>query len=145
MKVKILVPIEVDALIMNVSANVRFTEDAEINVNGSWVNDDADNPQMPCLVQKKGGWDWKPVISLETGKIINWKLGVEARLYYKVCDEFRCSICNNTDVLLEYDGYVPDFFGITEENYGDYIYIDIDENGHIKNWRFTQDEFELLK
>lgn len=145
MKVKVLLPIEVDALVMNVCANVRFVEDAEINVNGSWDWDDANNPQMPCLERKKNGWDWKPLICLESGKILNWTLGVEARLSYKVCDEFSCTIENNTSVVHRYEGYVPDFFGITDENYGDYIYIDIDENGHIKNWRFTENEFEQLK
>lgn len=145
MKLKVTKQIDVDALIMNVCANVRYTEDAEINCNGEWVEDDAENPKMPCLIKKNGGWDWKPVISLDTGKILNWRAGVEAKLYYKVCDEFSCSIVNNDEILREYEGYVPDCFGIVEENYGDYIYIDIDETGHIKNWKFTQDDFDSLE
>ena len=33
---------------------------------------------------------------------------------------------------------------IDEDGYGDYIYLTIDENGHIANWRFDHRHMEEL-
>ena len=45
------------------------------------------------------------------------------------------------------DGYVPDTLCPKEKGYGDYIVMDIDENGMIEDWDFDIDDFtknELL-
>ena len=55
---------------------------------------------------------------------------------YKVCDGFSCSFTDNSGVsILDLDdGYVPSFMCIGQEPDGDYIVMDIDENGYIKDW-----------
>jgi hypothetical protein len=46
--------------------------------------------------------------------------------------------------LLEYEGYVPGFMAIDDSGYGDYIYMTIDADGKILNWRFTKDDYNGL-
>ena len=38
------------------------------------------------------------------------------------------------DVIESYDGYVPKVMCPVDEGYGDYIIMDIDENGFIQDW-----------
>jgi hypothetical protein len=52
----------------------------------------------------------------------------------KVSDGFNAVINQKNGTILEYSGYVPDFF--PEEHYGDYVELDIDLNtGKIVNWK----------
>ena len=82
-------------------------------------------------------WYWCPIIDLATGRIINWKQGVRASISYKVVDEFSCEIKDSDNaVVASYEGYVPSFMAITDEGYGDYIYLDIDENQIIQDVKF---------
>ena len=63
-----------------------------------------------------------------------------------VCISAKCSDLCLTElkdakgsVVLEHDGYVPNFF--PEEHYGDYVQLDIDmDTGKITNWKPTQKE-----
>ena len=113
-----------------------------------WGEDDANQPKMPCMSYvdcKYEGWYWCPVIDLATGRIINWKQGVRASISYKVCDEFECEVKDSDNAIVaSYNGYVLDFMAITDEGYGDYIYLDIDENGMIENWSFDEYDFKKL-
>lgn len=129
-----------EKLIIKVYAHVRYWEDSK--VNGEY--DDPDNPQMPCVV---GDSDddkyWAPKIEAETGLILNWTPGVEASTHYKVCDECELTFTKGDSVVSETDGYVPDFLCPKEEGYGDYIIMDIDSNGYIKDWDKVKDKIEL--
>lgn len=124
-----------------VDAGVRYWEDSEIN----GIRDNNIPPAMPCTERAKrlatnifsDHYRWKPIIDVETGIIINWKKGVTASVHYKVCDDCMIAykkgdelLCNNDDYL-----YVPPFLSPKEEGYGDYIIMDIDENGQISNWK----------
>lgn len=124
--------------ILKVNAGVRYWEDADIN--GIPDIEDADEqyaPKMPCSKFIDGEWRWCPEIDASTGKILNWEQGVTADVHYKVCDECEIDyvdedgnlICNN-------DGYYycPRFLCPKENGYGDYIIMDIDENGQILDW-----------
>lgn len=101
-------------------------------------------PLIPCAVQLfkeptnviySDHWRWQPIINIEKGQITNWQQGVRASVYYKVCDGFDCLFVGlNDEVIAEYEGYVPSFMCPKEDGYGDYIIMDIDENGYIKNW-----------
>ena len=102
-------------------------------------------PIMPCATQIKvkpnsciysDHWRWRPIINIETGRILNWMQGNTASVHYKVCDGFSCSFTDNSGVsILDLDdGYVPSFMCIGQEPDGDYIVMDIDENGYIKDW-----------
>ena len=88
---------------------------------------------------------WTPTIDLENGVIINWPKGVKVHVFYKVCDDFECTVYDEYDnEVLHYEGYVPDFMAIEEEGYGDYIDMIIDENGCIKDWDITSSDIQPL-
>lgn len=150
MKVIVNRPVEIDIKTLFVKAHVRYPEDSMIQEgpDDEWAEDDADQPKMPCMEYidcRYKGWYWRPVIDLETGRIINWKQGVRASISYKVCDEFECEVKDsNNAIVASYNGYVLNFMAITDEGYGDYIYLDIDENGMIEDWSFTDRDFKEI-
>lgn len=117
-------------VVVHVRAFVRYWEDA--TVNGK--QDDALNPQMPCVVVGLDDTCWVPKIEVKSGLILNWEPGTEASIHYKVCDECELTIMKGNTVLYDGDGYVPDFLCPKSEGYGDYIIMDIDSDGFIKNW-----------
>ena len=98
---------------------------------------------MPCAVKIKdkptdnihsNHYKWMPLIDVETGKIINWVEGTTARVHYKVCDEGIYRLLDaDKNIIVEVESYVPSFLG--ED--GDYIIMNIDEHGVIKNFVFN--------
>lgn len=137
MKIKIKVEKEVEVKTLQVKAEVRYWEDAE--VNGKPDTEIGQN--IPC----KDGQNWCPEIDIETGKILNWELGKTANVHYKVADECGWDLKdeNGVVVLSVEDGYVPDVLAPKEAGYGDYIIMDIDENGVIADWDFDITDFQL--
>jgi hypothetical protein len=126
----------VDVKSLQVDAHVRYWENSTIN-----GVDDEDGSLIPC----KSGEAWRPLIEIETGKILNWEQGKKAEIHFKVCD--RCCWylldANNRVVLKENEGdYVPETLSPKGRGYGDYIIMDIDENGMIDNWLFDIDDFK---
>lgn len=113
---------------------VHYPEDSEINGEP----DSETDPQMPCMTGTDGEWFWKPIINVENGQITNWTAGTTAEISYKVCDACGLKIYRNGNKVLEYEGYVPDFLYPRESGYGDYVYMDIDEHGIIKDWDNTK-------
>jgi hypothetical protein len=136
MKITIKVTTEVEVKYLQVKAEVRYWEDSEIN--GETDTENGDN--VPC----KNGDLWTPEIEIETGKILNWKQGVEAKIYYKICDCCGWELKNEKgDVVLSAeDGYVPSTLCPKESGYGDYIIMDIDKNGVIADWNFEESDFQ---
>lgn len=132
-----------------VDAGVRYWEDSEINGirdNNLYDSRGTKPPAMPCAERVKpepttnifsDHYRWKPIIDVETGIIINWKKGVTASVHYKVCDDCIITYKNGDEVLCNNDDYwyVPPFLSPKEEGYGDYIIMDIDDNGQINNWK----------
>ena len=135
MKVKVKREVVMDATTIFVNSYVRYWEDADVNGQP----DNADFPKMPCAVKSdSGSYYWQPTIDIETGQILNWQQGVTANVHYKVCGEFACKVAERragiTILIKDYEGYVPNFMCPKEEPDGDYIVMDIDENGYIKDW-----------
>jgi hypothetical protein len=135
MKVKIKKLVDVDVKTLVVKAEVRYWEDSEINGESDTENGD----NIPC----KNGDIWNPKIDIETGIITNWEQGKTADIHYKVCDlcGFEIEDVNGNVIHKEKDGYVPKTLSPKSEGYGDYIIMDIDENGKIANWNFDIDDF----
>ena len=155
MKITILKPVEFEAKFLKVRAGVRYPEDSEfIEVENdrkvNYINDDEENPKMPFMEVENDKYGhkkfyWTPIIDLENGIIINWPKGVKVHAYYKVCDDFECTVYDEYDnEVLHYEGYVPDFMAIEEEGYGDYIDMIIDENGCIQDWNITSSDIQSL-
>jgi hypothetical protein len=137
MKVTINRPVEVDVIMMLVNAVVRHPENAYTRAAGTsqWIEENPDEPSMPYLYKDGDKYYWRPVIDLDKGQILNWPKDKEAKLCYKVVDEFYCVLNDsNGNSVSEYNDYVPRCMQLDEEGYGDYIYITIDSEGYIKNW-----------
>ncbi len=139
----------------NFDKTLYFTIIAPIRYNDFWesatVNgvEDVDGKLIPCRYENF----WIPTINVRTGRIINWEQGKEAKINYKVIDAAQYilhtflgrkfpSINNefqykNSSVMAVYGlqgAYVPDWFDLNGDGYGDYIQLTIDKNGYIKNW-----------
>lgn len=139
MKLIINKPTQFEAIYLKVDAGVRYWEDTEVN----GVSDIENPPTIPCaeFIGDKNhiligqNYRWRPLIDIETGKIINWENGFNADVHYKVCDDFQCDILDkDMNVIKSYDGYVPEVMCPKDNGYGDYIIMDIDENGFIQGW-----------
>ena len=89
------------------------------------------NVDLPCLIREL----WCPLIDIPTGIITNWIIGVKAKIYTKVRDEGVYTILSEDKYKLkELVGYVPEIMCPGGQGYGDYIIMNIDENGKIENW-----------
>jgi hypothetical protein len=142
-------PVKVNASTLKVRARVRYPEDSYVYDGMIFIEDDNEKPFMPCMetVEQNGRklFAWCPEIDVKTGVIRNWRKGYKAEVNYKVCDEFQCEILDaDGNKVLEYEGYVPKFMDIDETGFGDYIYLTVDENGHIQNWTFNHRHMEEL-
>ena len=155
MKINIIKPVEFEAKFLKVRAGVRYPEDSEfIKVENdrkvNYISDDEENPKMPFMEVEYDKYGhkkfcWTPTIDLENGVIINWPKGVKVHVFYKVCDDFECTVYDEYyNEVLHYEGYVPDFMAIEEEGYGDYIDMIIDENGCIQKWNITSSDIQPL-
>lgn len=134
MKIKLKIEQEVDLKELHVSAGVRYWEDSTVNGIEDELGD-----LIPCRV----GNLWKPIIDIETGIITNWKQGVKAEIHYKVCDDGIYTVKDTWGAdVLERDGYVPDTMSPGGSGYGDYIIMNVDENGKIDGWEFDIDDFK---
>lgn len=124
--------IEYDLKYLKIDARVRFWEDAE--VNGSRDTSTGDN--IPC----KESESWKPIIDVENGKIMNWTEGIEAKVFYKVCDDadYKLLTENKKEIQSYTSSYVPPFLDIDAKGYGDYIRLTISEEGYISNWNMPK-------
>lgn len=81
---------------------------------------------------------WNLKIDIDTGKVIDWPDGTTIDVHYKVCDAGSYYLLDeNDDVIVSKEQvYVPSFIG----EYGDYLIIDINEKGFIKNWKLSENE-----
>lgn len=114
---------------IEVSAEVRYWEDAEIN----GVKD-----TQGTLTPFRKGDNWCPVIRLADGVLMDWPAGVEAFFHFKVCDAGEYWLLDgNRQRVAKWGGcYVPDEFLCPASNgYGDYIIMQVDTEGGINKWR----------
>lgn len=147
---------------VKVIAGVRYWVDCKYSTdNGvTWIEqDDTEEDDLtvrellPCVeyFEKERGWYWCLNIDYDTGKIENWKNGFIVKAFFKVCDDGKYQIIDNTDnIIFDSDvdsrsSYVPSFLEIDSSNYGDNIYITIDSEGVIKDWDVAKDRIlELI-
>ena len=95
--------------------------------------------EIPCIHEVSGEYQWKPTIDVDTGVITNWIPGVKCSVYAKVVDQCMVTLHDGARTWkTPREEYVPDFMCPKSEGYGDYIIMDIDENGTIANWNPKQ-------
>lgn len=139
MKITINKPTDFEAKFLKVDAGVRYWEDAEVN----GISDNENPPTIPCAefvgdnncILIGQNYRWRPLIDIENGQIVNWKQGTTANVHYKVCDDFSCELLDaGENTIISYNDYVPSVMCPADEGFGDYIIMNIDENGFIQDW-----------
>lgn len=140
---------------VKVQAGVRYWVDCKYSTdNGvTWIEqDDTDENDLlvrkviPCVefLDEEQDWYWCLVIDYDTGRIENWKNGFLVKAFFKVCDDGKYQIIDDTDNIIwdsdidSRSSYVPAFLEIDSSNYGDNIYITIDGDGTIKDWQIAK-------
>lgn len=128
------VPAKVVAHFLQADCGVRYWEDAEVN-----GVDDEDGKLIPFRV----GDGWRPLIELDTGRIIDWPAGTTARVHYKVCDAGIYTLLDaDRNELRKIEGYVPAMLSPGGSGFGDYVIMDIAQDGVIANWKVDLSYFE---
>lgn len=141
MKIKIVKEVEVEACLIDVDAHIRYLEDISFEHDNDWCDCNADDSECPCIE----GHQWRPIININTGRIINWDAPIKCHVFANVCDEFKCKIKGlNGEDIITYEGYVPSFMAIEDNGYGDYIDMIVEEDGTIKDWHFSQNHINEL-
>jgi len=131
MKVKLKIEKEFEVKYLKAQVGARYWEDSDVN----GVEDTENGDNIPCKIGDK----WIVQIDLETGQIINWPNGTTASIHYKSCDDNIFSLLDeDNNVITQRDGYVIDLMSPKEEGFGDYVIMDINENGIITNWKCTE-------
>lgn len=128
MEIELQTTIKVDVKFLEVSAGVRYWDDA--SVNGV---EDTDGTLIPLRAED----NWSPIIDLATGAVQNWPSGVTANIHYKVCDagDYWLQDADGKRVAKWTGDYVPDRFLCQQgEGFGDYIVMKIDADGKIEDW-----------
>lgn len=145
MKAILKVEKEFEIKFLQVDAHVRYWNDAEVN-----GEDDVDiyecpdeSPKMPFAVNVNDDWRWQITIDVDKGMIVGWPKGTTARVHYKVCDEGVYTLmAKDHNIVERVESYVPNCLAPGDFGYGDYIILDIDENGKIEDFKFTQADVE---
>lgn len=134
--VEVLTRSKVAVIYLEAHCGVRYWEDGIVN-----GEEDADGSRIPC----RQGDDWAPLIDLASGRIMNWTAGTVADVHYKVCDDgmYRLLDGDHNEVK-RLTGYVPAIMcpGDDDHGFGDYVVMEIDAEGKIKDWVVDLTAFE---
>jgi hypothetical protein len=123
---------------IKVNAHVRHWKSADVN-----GIEDVDGALIPFREYDM----WNILIDNKTGIIKNWPKNKTANVHYKICDAGNYYFIDenfNELYSLEND-YVPRFLSPKENNFGDYIILDIDNNGKIEDWKVINELPEGFK
>lgn len=135
MKTTVKIEKEAELKTLNVHAGVRYWEDATVN-----GEEDTEGNLIPCRTADM----WFPIIDIDNGIITNWEKGKTAKIHYKVCDQCGWELLDKDGAIILFaeDGYVPSTLSPAENGYGDYIIMNVDENGKIDRWSFDIEDFK---
>lgn len=120
---------ELKSTYIQVCAEVRYWEDAEVNGAEDTKGD---------LIPFRLGNNWCPVIRMADGQVMDWPAGTVADVHYKVCDAGEYWLLNDERKrVAKWAGfYVPsEFLCHGDEGYGDYIILKIGADGLIAKWQ----------
>lgn len=108
-------PVEIEIMFVQVSLPVRYEEEDITN-------------DFPL----RNGEMWNATIEIDTGRILEWPQGVKGELNMKVTDAgVYVLLDKDKQEIARREDYVPD---IIPGRYGDYVELDINEEGIITNW-----------
>ncbi len=154
MKAKVKITKEVEVRYLKVDAGVRYWQDSEVNGESDidlFETKGEGTPRMPFAVKVKDKptdnicsdhYRWQPTIDVDRGCIVGWPEGTTAHVHYKVCDDGVYTLLDPLkNVIATVEDYVPDCLG----EWGDYIVMDIGEDGSISGFSFgEEDVLELI-
>ena len=136
-----------DVRYLRIDVGPRYWEDASIKFEDKWEDDidyneqkKGEKPKMPFAVfckeraerNKSESYRWQITIDLKYAQVLDWPQGVEARVFYKVCDDGTYYLLDaDKNVLKEVDCYVPDMLSYIDNGFGDYIDMKIDGDGNL--------------
>lgn len=130
-----------DVKFIYIDVGPRYWEDSSIKEDDKYVDDisyeeqkKGVKPRMPfaTFVGDDNEYRWRLTIDIDNLKILDWPKGVEARVFYKVCDDGSYYLLDkNKECLMEKNCYVPEILSYIENGYGDYIDMYIDKNGYL--------------
>ena len=137
-----------DVKYLRIDVGPRYWEDASIKFEDKWEDDieydeqeKGEKPKMPFAVKDESKtytkYRWQITIDLENAKVLDWPQGVEARVFYKVCDDGTYYLLDaDKNVLKEVNCYVPDILAYidVDDSFGDYIDMKIDGNGNLAGY-----------
>lgn len=127
MKLFVTIPKEVEAKYLKMDVAVRYGED-------DMSNDAA----------LREGDSWRALINLEEGRVEDWPKGKTLSFKdMKICDEGIYILLDaDRKEITRIEGYVPN--ELLPGDYGDYLSLDIAEDGKITNWMpdATLEDFE---
>lgn len=116
-----------------------------INISPRYIGDSPDDDMptdFPLLDEKKESWI--ALVDIDTGAITGWPQGDKRTMHVKVCDAGVYKlIASDGDLIATKSGYVPN--GVVPGSYGDYVELEIDENGIITNWPKHPDISEFFQ
>lgn len=119
---------------LRATVGARYWEDA--TVNGV---EDTEGDLIPC----RDGINWRPLIDLATGRIVDWPEGTTADIHYKSCDDNLFELLDaDGHVVAKRGGYVIKMMCPEGNGYGDYVIMNVGADGTIANWKVDLREFE---
>ena len=150
MKVKVVKPVEIDFRYLKAVMYVRYWQDCDYSTDGVNYIDaceedtEEEGERIKEMIPLVNGDSWDILIDLNEGKVVGWPKGFWLKTHFKVCDEGEYSFLDENkneiiNITKEYDQYyVPDFMALEDSGYGDYVYINIDENGNIEHFEWMK-------
>ena len=163
MKMNVKIFKEVDITKVKVIAGVRYWVDCEFSHDGIHFRradndddetDDEFKSELPFVEKRTNNYEipgpdnnlnklddyWCITIDVNEGKVENWPDNFWLTTHFKICDDGLYTVEDDEgniyyDSIKSRDYYVPSFLAIDDDGYGDYMYLTIDNNGYIKNWK----------
>jgi hypothetical protein len=118
---------------LKIEANPRYLED-------TYLNEKEDEKGEICIYDNTTGMlDF--IIDMVEGKILGWDNTQEAKIHYKIVDEGKYYLIEYIAQYMYvirkeyYSCYVVDeLLVINDKGYGDYMIMEVDKDGYIKNY-----------
>jgi len=163
MKINRNIKVEQEIKYLKACMGVRYWQDCDYSKDGGriWIDaceEDTDEESenmkeiTPFVIKKNIGYGnsdyWEIIIDLDNGKILDWPNTISLRTHYKVCDdgeyifldENKKEVVNITNKYDQY--YVPDFLALEDDGFGDYVYLNIDNQGNIEHFDIMKKRIE---
>ena len=117
MKATVKIEKEIDFRSVHIKVPVRYEEE-----------------QIPNDFPLRVGDTWEATIDIDSGQISEWPKGEEGSIHLKVCDEGIYTLFDEhgSQVGSIEQNYAPN--GLIPGEYGDYVIMDIGQDGIVKNW-----------